>query len=116
MSGSREDATLMIELAKWGSMIGLAEASGAIWADDFDPETAETSDPHVRAMLTWYETIGTLVKNGLLDRDLVYDWLWVAGVWGRVGPAGLRTREVTVPQMFENFEALAAGQHQPQPG
>ena len=115
MSGSREDATLMIELAKWGSMIGVPEASGVIWTDDFDPETAETSDPHVRAMLTWYETIGTLVKNGLLDRDLVYDWLWVAGVWGRVGPAALRTREVTVPQMFENFEALAAGQQQPQP-
>ena len=63
MSGSREDATLMIELAKWGSMIGVPEASGVIWTDDFDPETAETSDPHVRAMLAWYETIGTLVKK-----------------------------------------------------
>jgi hypothetical protein len=115
MAGNREDATLMIELAKWGSMIGVPEASGAIWSDDFDPETAEARDPHVRTMLTWYETIGTLVKNGLLDRDLVYDWLWVAGVWERVGPAALRVREQTVAQMFENFEALALGQRQPQP-
>jgi hypothetical protein len=115
MAGSREDATLMIELAKWGSMIGLNEASGVIWADDFDPETAEASDTHVRALLYWFETIGTLVKNGLLDRDLVYDWLWVDGVWGRIGPAALRSREKTVPQMFENFEALAVGQREPQP-
>lgn len=115
MAGSREDATLMIELAKWGSMIGLADASGAIWADEFDPETAEARDPHVRTMLAWYETIGTLVKNGLIDRDLVYDWLWVAGVWERVGPAALKAREQTVPQMFENFEALAVAQRQPQP-
>ena len=93
MAGSREDATLVIELAKWGSMIGVPEASEAIWADDFDPETAEARDPHVRTMLAWYETIGTLVKNGLLDRDLVYDWLWVAGMWQRVGPAALRARE-----------------------
>jgi hypothetical protein len=115
MAGSREDATLMMDLAKWGSMIGLNEASGVIWADDFDPETADVSDPHVRSMLVWYETIGTLVKNGLIDRDLIYDWLWVAGVWERVGPAALRAREKSVPQMFENFETLAAGQREPQP-
>jgi hypothetical protein len=115
MAGTREDATLIVELAKWGSMIGLREATGAIWADDFDPETAEASDPHVRAILYWHETIGTLVKNGLLDRDLIYDWLWVAGTWERVSPAALRAREKTVPQMFENFEALAAGQRQPLP-
>jgi hypothetical protein len=115
MAGTREDATLIVELAKWGSMIGLREASEAIWADDFDPETAEARDAHVRAMLTWYETIGTMVKNDVFDRDLVYDWLWVAGVWERVGPAALRMREQTVPQMFENFEALAVGQRQPQP-
>jgi hypothetical protein len=35
--------------------------------------------------LTWGETIGTLTKNGLLDTELVLDWLWVSGVWARVG-------------------------------
>jgi hypothetical protein len=46
---------------------------------------------------------------------LINDWLWVPGVWERVGPAALRAREVTTPQMFENFETLATGQRQPQP-
>jgi hypothetical protein len=116
MAGSRDDATLMIELAKWGAMIGLAEASRTIFADDFDPDGVEANDPSVQAMLFFNETVGTLVKNDLLDRDLVYDWLWVAGSWERVGPAANRAREKAgVPQLFENFEALAAGQRQPQP-
>jgi hypothetical protein len=41
----------------------------------------------------------------------VYDWLWVAGVWERVGPAAKRAREKAgVAQLYENFEALAEGQ------
>ena len=116
MPGSREDASLIVELAKWGSMIGLAEASRAIFADDYDATAASATDPHVQAILMFNETIGTLVKNGLLDRDLVYDWLWVAGSWERVGPAALRAREKAgVAQLFENFEALASGQRELQP-
>ena len=55
--------------------------------------------------------LGTLVKNGLLDRALVNDWLWVAGTWERVGPAAKRARaKLGEPRLFENYEALAAGQ------
>jgi hypothetical protein len=111
MPGTREDATLIVELAKWGAMIGLTEASRKIYADDFDAEGANALDPEVQAVLTWHETIGTLVKNHLLDRDLVYDWLWVAGSWDRVGPAARKARELAgEPELFANFEELAKGQ------
>jgi hypothetical protein len=111
MPATHDDAVLMIELAKWGSMIGLGEASREIFADDFDPNLAEVTDASVSNMLNFGETIGTLVKNGLIDRDLVYDWLWVEGTWARVGPAAKRAREQAgVPQLYENYEALAAGQ------
>jgi hypothetical protein len=111
VAGTREDAQLMLELAKWGAMIDQGAASRKIFSDDFDADAASALDPEVQTTLIWHETIGTLVKNHLLDRDLVYDWLWVAGAWNRVGPAALRAREATgVPQMFENFEALAQGQ------
>jgi hypothetical protein len=46
----------------------------------------EATDPHVQAVLFCNETVGTLVKNDLLDRELVYGWLWVSGSWERVGP------------------------------
>jgi hypothetical protein len=111
MAGTHEDAVLVVELAKWGALSGLSAAVGKIFADDFDPETAELSDPEVRLVLGYNETVGTLVKNDLLNRDLVYDWLWVAGTWDRVGPAALRAREQAgVAVLYENFEALAAGQ------
>jgi len=111
MAGTHQDAVLIVELAQWGAMNGLADAAGKVFADDFDPDTAELSDPAVRIVLGFNETVGTLVKNDLLDRDLVYDWLWVAGTWERVGPAALRAREQAgVAVLYENFEALAAGQ------
>jgi hypothetical protein len=111
MPGTREDATMIVELAKWGAMIGLADASRKIYADDFDAEGAHPLDAEIQTVLVWHETIGTLVKNHLLDRDLVYDWLWVAGAWARVGPAALKAREhAGVPELFQNFEELAKGQ------
>ena len=111
MAATREDAMLVVELSKLGTMMQLNEASRAVFADDFDPDAVEASDPSVQSLLTFYETVGTLVKNGLLDRDLVYDWLWAAGVWAKVGPAAERAREKAgVPDLYENFEALAAGQ------
>src|SRR4051794_32132013 len=111
MAGSHDDAVLMIELAKWGSMIRLDQAMRTIFADDFDPDTVEVQDEAIAPMLMFHETIGTLVKNNLLNRDLIYDWLWVTGSWERVAPAVKRAREkVGVAQLYENYEALAGGQ------
>jgi hypothetical protein len=111
MAGRRDDAVLIVELAKWGSMIGLPEASRTIFSDDFDSESAESLDPHVQTILVFHETVGTLVKNDLLDRHLVLDWLWVSGAWDRVGHAALEARaQAGVPQLWENFEALAQSQ------
>ena len=111
MSATHDDAMLMIELAKWGSMIGVYEASRELFADNFDPDTVEVTNPSVGNMLMFGETIGTLVKNGLINRELVYDWLWVEGTWARVAPAAKRAREKAgVSQLYENYEALAAGQ------
>jgi hypothetical protein len=107
----REDATLLLQLAQWGTSLGLQDATRAVFADDFDPEAAGEQDEAVNRILTFGETVGTLTKNGLLDTELVLDWLWVSGLWSRVGPAAVKAREkLGVPQMYENFEALAARQ------
>lgn len=107
----QHDATLMVQLAQWGSTMGLEEGLQHIWGDDFDPETAEALHPLVSRVLSFGETVGTLTKNGLLDTALVLDWLWVTGIWARVSPSVRRLREQTgVPQLYENFEALAAQQ------
>jgi hypothetical protein len=110
MTGTHDDAVLVVELAKLAAMSGVPEAARVIFADDFDPDAVEANDQHVRTLLGFNETVATLVKNDLLDRDLVYDWLWVAGVWDRVAPAAKRAREKAgVTNLYENFEALALG-------
>jgi hypothetical protein len=114
MAGTNDDAVLVVELAKWGAMSDVGEALGSIFADDFDPAAATINDPPVRTVLNFFETVATLVKNDLLNRELVYDWLWVAGPWDRVGPAAMRFRESAgAPALYENFEALASGQQAP---
>ena len=111
MAGTAQDATLMVELAKWGSMIGLGEAGRTVFADGFDVDGAKALDPEVQTILNFGETVGTLVKNNLIDRDLMLDWIWVAGMWDRVGSAALRAREKAgVEAVYENFEALAQSQ------
>ena len=101
MPATHDDAILMIELAKWGSMSGVDEAIRELFGEGFDVETAEVSDPSVAAMLKFGETIGTLVKHGLINRELVYDWMWVEGTWAKVAPAAKRARsKAGVSQLF----------------
>jgi hypothetical protein len=111
MVGTHDDALLIVELSKWGALIGLPEAGRTVFADGFDRDSAEATNPSVWAVLGFYETIATLVKNNLLSSELVFDWLWVSGAWDRVGPAAIRAREKSGASiLYENFEALAARQ------
>lgn|SRR5512133_523957 len=108
MAGTHDDAMLIVELSKWGAMMGLPDASRMIFSEGFDPDTAEMTDLGVQVVLAFNETVATLVKNDLLDRDLVYDWIWVAGTWSRVCGAAERARERTgASNLFENYEQLA---------
>ena len=107
----REDAALLVQLAQWGTALNIEESVQTIFADDFDPQTASWKDPVVARVLQFGETVGTLTKNGLFDTALALDWLWVSGIWQRVGPAAQRARdEAGVQELYENFEALASQQ------
>lgn len=107
-SPTREDAQLIVQLAQWGTALGIEDAMPKLFSDEFDPDAADDKDPAVRKALMFGETIATLTKNDLLSADLVKDWLWIAGIWSRVEPAARKTREKTgEPKLYENFEALA---------
>src|SRR4029450_4913556 len=57
MAGTHDDAVLVVELAKLAAMSGVSEAARAIFADDFDPDSAEANDPHVRTVLGFNERV-----------------------------------------------------------
>jgi hypothetical protein len=58
-----------------------------------------------------FENIGSMVKNGILDKHLVmdiYSWI-VAGHWDRLSGLTAMGREAAgQPAIYENFEYLAA--------
>ena len=91
---TRDDAALMIQLAQWGTTLGIEDALAHVFAPDFDPQTADfMQDTAIRRILNYGESIGTLTKHGLLNAQLVHDWLWIAGIWERVGPVAKKARE-----------------------
>jgi hypothetical protein len=87
-----DDAALVVQLVRWGTELGLSEAVHTLLSDDFDPSSASTNDVAVRKILEFGEVVGTLVKQNVLNKDLVLD-LW----WARLGE----------PRLHENFQALA---------
>ncbi len=109
-SPTTEDARLLIQLASWGTALQIEEMMPSLFDESFDPDIADAmADRPVRTLLMFGESVGTLVKHGLLSDELVHDWLWVEGIWSRVGPAAMRLRErLDEPRLYENFEALAA--------
>jgi hypothetical protein len=108
MPATYDDANLVVQLLRWGAEINLPDAIGEVMSDDFQPEEVDANHPAVRALLAFGETIGTFVKQGVLDRGLVEDLLWVDGMWGRIRSAALRQRlKMGEPRLYENFEALA---------
>jgi hypothetical protein len=110
MPATYDDAALIMQIVRWGTEMGIDDAGQAIFADNFDAKKASADDLPVGKMLSFFETLATLVKHGILDEALVLDLWWVPGTWARVGPAAIRERErIGEPRLYENYEALAKG-------
>ena len=110
MAGHK-DAMLMMQILQWGEASGATDVTMRLLQEargGAPPRSAD--DPDVVKCLILHETIGTFCKQGVLDRGLVDDLLAIGMVWSVVGPAALAQREqMGVPELWENFEALATG-------
>jgi hypothetical protein len=108
MVATYDDAALVVQLVRWGTELGLSEAVHTLLSEGFEPSIASTDDVAVRKVLEFGEVVGTLVKQNVLNKDLVLDLWWAAGAWERVRLAAEHDRErVGEPRLYENFEALA---------
>jgi hypothetical protein len=89
--------------------MGLDEAMQEIFSDGYDPNDTSSEDEAVRKVLAFGETVGTLVKHGLLDWDLLSDLYWIDGMWKKVEAHAVALRErLGEPRIYEHFESLAA--------
>jgi len=108
---------VMLQLAQLSAAQGVMAAMNWILSDAFVSDYDEFvkkfqkgSDQfgQARRVAGFYETVGTMWKHRLINEDLLFDWLWVEGVWNRLKgfALGLR-REAGNPRLFENFEAMS---------
>lgn len=114
---THKDAELMLQIAQWNSMSGVPEAMNWLWSGEFVADYAKFvkkyppgSDGYLRAskICGAFETIGTLYKNRLLNRELLFDWIAVGIVWKRIRGFALGVRkEADEPRLYENFELMA---------
>jgi hypothetical protein len=108
MVATYDDAGLLVQLMRWGTEMKLDVGYNEIFSEGFDPDAPDTG-PAVRGVLFFGETVGALVKHGVLNRELLLDVFWADGIWAKVGPSALRAREMAgEPRLYENFESLAS--------
>lgn len=112
-----DDARLVVELAKLNVQAGLPEAMNWLWSDQFPPDYDEFVKKYPRGtkeftratqICGFYETIGALWRNGLLNQELLFDWLWIGGPWERIKEFALGQRKAAKNErIYELFEAMA---------
>ncbi|HLB69205.1 MAG TPA: hypothetical protein VJN63_12265 [Thermoplasmata archaeon] len=110
----------MVRLAHQWSLGRIDDASNFVWSDRFlstygsfvkkyPPGSEEFRK--VVSVCAWFETVGTLYKHGLLNRELLFDCLAVEPIWNRVKAFALGMRkDRKVPRLWENFELMAKAQ------
>jgi hypothetical protein len=92
------------------------EATDWVWSSEFIPDPHEFEASYgsdmralsrLRGAVNWYESIGTLHKYGLINEDLLFDWLALDMVWEKLTAHVHSMREETGnPHLYENFEAM----------
>src|SRR5579884_2003198 len=112
-----QDASLVVRLAQWHTSCDLPAALSWLWSDGFLPDYAAFTQQHpagsegdrkATLICEYFETVGVLHKHGLVNEELLFDWLEVAPVWDRIKGyvLGRRGRTGGKP-LWANFEALA---------
>ncbi|MCJ7715661.1 MAG: DUF4760 domain-containing protein [Anaerolineales bacterium] len=112
-----EDATIMLQLARLGAEMGNQKATRFFWGDKYKEDFTAFKEKYppgskeyqyVNQICDWYEMLGALWVNGLLNEKLISDWVAPGMVWERVKGFALGVREqIGSPEIYEHFEALA---------
>jgi hypothetical protein len=114
---TQQDAQVMLQLATWYTESQVGEAINWARSNEFTGDYAEFAKrfPNgtegrllLNRILAYYETVGTLWKNRLINEDLLFDWLWVPASWDLVKGIAIGMRaELANVGLWENFEAMA---------
>ena len=115
---SATDAQLILQLAQVNAVTGADDGWHLLHTGFETPPTrSQLIRKHpvesleyrqIQAFLRSCETLGTFVRQGILNEALVHDLFWVAGAW-RMSEKLCKAmrKEAGEPKLMENFEWLA---------
>ncbi len=107
MTQTRDEAQLMIELARWGTDMGLEQALAAMFVPVDETKGTGEGDPDVRTVLWFFEFVGAMVKRDAISLEFVRDVWWVDGIWPLVKEHVMQAREGSgESSLYEHFEAM----------
>ncbi|MEO8457312.1 MAG: DUF4760 domain-containing protein [Chloroflexota bacterium] len=113
------DAELIVKLYEAQAAQQVPDAMAYLFSNDYPADFAAFREKHpagssasqerlIYKALGYYETIGTLYRNGLINEDLLFDWLAVDLLWDRLKSFVVGVRgEIGSDRMYENFEYMA---------
>ena len=116
---THHDADILLRLAELFALYDIPAAFNFVWSGDFPADFAQfrhnfprekrsEEENLLRRFLGYFETAGTLYRNGLFSGDLMFDWMDVTAAWDRVKGYALGVRQETRnPGLYENFEYAA---------
>lgn len=113
---AHEDAILLLAILNGATGEQALEGMELLWTFKEAPTYDQLVSSHppgslgyrnVMSLLTTGERLGTFVKNGVLNRELTLDLIWMAGVWERTRMFVEDLRVLRSNQkLFENLEYL----------
>jgi hypothetical protein len=114
---SHDDAAALVQLVHLHAQLQVSDGLDVVWRPDFpqDPYTIDAWYPPgtdgrrgLESVLVWFQTVGTLVKHGLLDPAIARDVARADLVWARIGPMAVAERGHTGDdEMWGGFQLLA---------
>jgi len=114
---SHDDAAALVQLAHLHAQLQVSDGLDVLWRPDFpqDPYTIDAWYPPgtdgrrgLESVLVWFQTVGTLVKHGLLDPAIARDMARADLVWARIGPMANAERGRTGDEeLWGGFQLLA---------
>ena len=119
MAPTKDDLRLLLEIER--TLRPSKEAKGFAWSDAtkegdgwFDRHGWDSVERlYVNEFATYFELYAIAWKRGLLDEDLLFDWVPATMAWEQVAPVLKEARRVLKSDdLWIGFEALAKEQAQ----
>jgi hypothetical protein len=110
MKPDKQDVAILLLLAQWSALLGLSHSLGRIRPVPAacNGNSRAILPDEALAICEYFELVGMLHGHGLLNDELLFEWVRVSPAWDGVKEYVAEQRHARgTPRLWANFEALA---------